>query len=313
MSSHLFKDVIDFIKHFSSEEIQPYHLKKLITLDDYLNKYKDSHKTISKYYGDLSLDTFKDNIEKMKTLIDKENKEHKLLFNKEPNKLLESFSVFDTGKNLNLLDKLIIGEYTKDTYYGDLNKWLKNTVSVFNSFEIASYFAARLMYSLNNYAKKEGKYFDLDNKDTYRGVKLPYSSLLPYERAKGKIIVCTTFYSTNEDMKLSENFSGRNNTEKLYQLKNKFSVIFTIKNYYKKDWIPNSVKVEDVSQFKAEKEIIYLPFSFFYVRDVQIDVVGYKADIYLETIGKKEILEEEIKLGKEIQFNEKERIMEVKK
>ena len=36
------------------------------------------------------------------------------------------------------------------------------------------------------------------------------------------------------------------------------------------------------------------------------------AEIFLETIGKKEILEEEIKLGKEIKYNEKEKIMEVK-
>ena len=37
------------------------------------------------------------------------------------------------------------------------------------------------------------------------------------------------------------------------------------------------------------------------------------ADIYLDTIGKTEILEEKIKKGKEIEFNQKLRIMEVKK
>ena len=57
---------------------------------------------------------------------------------------------------------------------------------------------------------------------------------------------------------------------------------------------------------------MYQPFSFYYVRDVQIDQKNYKADIYLETIGKQEILEEKIKLGKEIKYNEKEKIMEVK-
>ena len=36
-----------------------------------------------------------------------------------------------------------------------------------------------------------------------------------------------------------------------------------------------------------------------------------KVDIKLETIGKKCILEEEIKLGKEIKYNEKDKIIEV--
>ena len=40
--------------------------------------------------------------------------------------------------------------------------------------------------------------------------------------------------------------------------------------------------------------------------------MNYKADIYLETIGKKEILEEQIKIGKEIKYNEREKMMEAK-
>ena len=43
-----------------------------------------------------------------------------------------------------------------------------------------------------------------------------------------------------------------------------------------------------------------------------IDLENYKADIYLETIGKKEILEEKIIFGKEIKYNEQEKILEVK-
>ena len=49
------------------------------------------------------------------------------------------------------------------------------------------------------------------------------------------------------------------------------------------------------------------------MKDVQIDTQNYTSIIYLETIGKKEILEEQIKKGKEIEFNEKAQIMEVKK
>ena len=56
---------------------------------------------------------------------------------------------------------------------------------------------------------------------------------------------------------------------------------------------------------------MFLPFSFYYVRDVQIDIKNYTADIYLETIGKKEILEEEIKKGKEIEYNQNENIIQI--
>ena len=69
------------------------------------------------------------------------------------------------------------------------------------------------MYSLNKYAKKEGKYYNLDKNEPFRGIKLPYSSILPYERAKGKIIALPYFTSVIEIFKVAENFSGRKDTQ----------------------------------------------------------------------------------------------------
>ena len=51
----------------------------------------------------------------------------------------------------------------------------------------------------------------------------------------------------------------------------------------------------------------------FLVEEVKINLNEKKAEIYLKTIGKKTILEEEIKKGKEIEFNKKEEIIEIKK
>ena len=48
------------------------------------------------------------------------------------------------------------------------------------------------------------------------------------------------------------------------------------------------------------------------MNEIKIDNKMYIADIYLETIGKTQILEEEIKKGKEIVYNESEKIIEVK-
>jgi len=98
----------------------------------------------------------------------------------------------------------------------------------------------------------------------------------------------------------------------LFKTKLLFSVLFTIKNIWKKKWISNGINIQNESVYK-EKEILYLPFSFYYVSDIKLDLQNYTADIFLETIGKKQILEEEIKKGKEIIYNEKEKIVEAKK
>ena len=93
--------------------------------------------------------------------------------------------------------------------------------------------------------------------------------------------------------------------------KKDFSVLFYIKNENKKDWISNGVDVHDIARYKHEKEVLFQAFSFFYVEKVEINIKEKKADIHLKTVGKKCILEEGIKLGKEIEYNPKENIMEI--
>ena len=58
--------VINFIKEFSSKDIKPFPLTKLVTLSDYQNKYKERHKTISLFYGDLKKESYEEYIEKIK-------------------------------------------------------------------------------------------------------------------------------------------------------------------------------------------------------------------------------------------------------
>ncbi len=304
-------DVINFINKFSSTEIKAFPITKLLTYQDYLDKYKERHITISQFYGDLTPQSYKKNIEEMKLLVKKEKDANELkIKDQDQNKLLEGFYTFDIKEDIETLDKLIIKEYTKNTFYGDLNKWLMS--SKMNSFKTVAYFTARLMYSLNSYGESNGKYYENNKEEVKRGIKLPFSCLLPYERAKGKVILLSSFTSTSLDENQAKNFSGRNQTKTQYKTKLVFSVIYYIKNFYKKNWISNGVNIESMSQFKTEREILYQPFSFYYVRDVQINLSNYTADIYLETIGKVEILENKIKFGKSIVYNEKLKIMEVK-
>jgi len=170
----------------------------------------------------------------------------------------------DNEKDIELLNKLIIKEYTKNTIYGDLNKWLMNSNK--NFYLAIAYFTARLMYSLNSYAKKDKKFYTKNKETIYRGIKIPYSCLLPYIRAKGKIIVLTSFTSTSESKQKALSFSGRNNSVELYKTNLLFSVLFIIKNIWKYNWISNGINIQKESVYN-EKEILYyinhFPFFLF--------------------------------------------------
>ena len=288
-------DIINYIIELSTNENKPYPIKRLITYETYLEKYKEIHFKISQFYGDLNLETFKNNISQMKNSKIKEDLE--FIYSKKK----ESIITFDIKKDLEL-EKLIIKEYTKKTFYGDLNKWLMKTIFSRGGIE---YYMARFIYYLNLYAQKNKKFFSENNKELYIGCKRPYSYILQYERAKGKIILITSFKSSSEKKETAFKFAGRDDPSKLYRMKHFFSVIFIIRNIYKSNYIPNGIKVENYS------EIVFLPFSFFYINKVQINHNNYTADIYLDTIGKKEILEEQIKKGREIKYNEIENIMEI--
>ena len=164
------------------------------------------------------------------------------------------------------------------------------------------------MITLNQYALKNDKFYK-ENKILYKGDKLYYSSLIKYKNLKGEIILFSTFTSVYEDKNMANSFSGRNESIQQYKNSLKFSVIFIIKNLYKNNWISNLVF--DDEETLGYLILSYLPFSFFHFEDIKIDLKNYTADIYLKAIGKVEILEEEIKKGKKIRYNEKENIMEI--
>ena len=60
-----------------------------------------------------------------------------------------------------------------------------------------------------------------------------------------------------------------------------------------------------------KKKLYFNHFSFYLVKDVNIDLENYKADIYLDTIGKTEILEENINSNSEIVYNYPKNVIEV--
>ena len=79
---------------------------------------------------------------------------------------------------------------------------------------------------------------------------------------------------------------------------------------HNEEWKSNGIDIHDISKYKGEKEILFLPFSFFLITKVNIEFVQKNAEIHLETIEKKDILEEAIKSGNRVKYNEDKKIME---
>ena len=105
-------------------------------------------------------------------------------------------------------------------------------------------------------------------------------------------------------------FSGRNKSKEIFQNSQKFSVIYKIKYHIIPNWIPCGINIQNESVY-PEKEILFQPFSFYYVKNVKFDYENYLADIELETIVKKEILEEKIRIGKKVIYDKKDNLVRI--
>ena len=262
-----------------------------------MDKYKERHRKISQFYGDKNPETYKKYFDEIETI----NEMHD--YGKE---LINGFT-FNLDKDLDQFDVLIIKKYTNTKFYKSLNAMLFSPYF----YEASAYITAKLMHSLNRYAMKEKQYCDENQKILYRGIPLSYTCLLQYERAKGKIICFQNFISTSENKNTAKKFSGRVKDKEENKVNLEFSVIYKITNIYQNGFISNGVNVQKISQYD-EKEYLFQPFSFFYLKDIHIDIDKKTAKIFLETVGKKEILEEKLRGGSEIKYSRKNNIMEIK-
>ena len=166
------------------------------------------------------------------------------------------------------------------------------------------------MYSLNNYGFKSNNFYK-EEKILYRGTKINYINILSYERLKGKIIILSSFTSSSENYEIAFKFSGRDKSKEIFQNSQKFSVIYKIINHIIPNSIPCGINIQNESEYKKEKEILFQPFSFYYVKNVKFDYENYLADIELETIVKKEILEEKIRIGKKVIYDKKNNVVRI--
>ena len=290
------KEIIQFIKNHDKIEI--IKNTKVVSYKKYSDSYYEFHKTISSFYGNLSFNFYEDAI----SLFDEFLKTPGVTA---PEGLSKSFELF---KEIEQNKKEIVQLYTnEDDYYPVFNKWLYQLDSI--AYEKTSYFLSNIMYSLNLFGNEQKN--QTCEMKLYRGMNLDIINLLPYKNCEGKIIVFPSFTSTTFDLSIAEkNFSYRNKPVEYRKEKKIFAVIFYIGFNLKSNWFPNGIDVHSISCYEYEKEILFQPFTFFKLTKTDIDFTKNIADVYLEVIGKKEILEEKIKAGKRITYNLEQGIME---
>lgn len=89
------------------------------------------------------------------------------------------------------------------------------------------------------------------------------------------------------------------------------STMIEIKHIWKDELFPLCFDISEISQFKYEKEFLFPPYTFFRVKNFDLNLDNNTLKLKLESVGKKEILELPIKSGKKPKLNEAQDIIEV--
>jgi hypothetical protein len=290
------KESIQYIRNYDNIELVD--SIKLISFKKYSDTYYKFHQKIASFYGDLNPHLYENSLSLFKDFLNTPG-------NNDPKSLAESFKLF---QQIEQNKEGIVQLYTnKNAYYPVFNKWLYQLD--FIAYQKTSYFLSGIMYSLDLFGDQQKN--QNSKKKIYRGMRLNLIDLLPYKNCVGKIIVFPSFTSTTMNTHTCEFFSSRDDSVEYRKSKKIFSVIFHISFDLKSNWFPNGIDVHTISCYGGEEEILFQPFTFFKIIKVDIDFDKNIADIDLEVIGRKEILENKIKNDKMITYNMNEGIMEV--
>ena len=281
---------------------------KLVNYNNYIDKYHSFHKIISEEYNEENLNDenrYINAVDLLKDITSLDNNSIEGL----QNILL---SLKDENDD-SLTRRNLIREYTGDSFYQIFNKWLNEFDKL--AYNKISFIISSMMYGLN-----EEINFDLkSNKILYRGLKISYINLSFYERNINNIITFPSFISTSGNKDIAECFCGRRRMVgydgyfipiEERKSHNKFSLLIIIDYKYNNNLKSTAFSLNDLSDNPQEDEYLFLPFSFFKIKNVEINFDNYEANVYMENIGRQNILEKSIKNGHIIEYNERLNIMQ---
>ena len=291
------------IKNKSNNNIK-YKIHNLISYDDYNEKFIEFHKSISLQYGKLyQKSSYLTAINILEEYLQSEKKNKKETVDLES--IISYLKVFSRG----VRDyKEIIREYTNESFYKLFNKWLNETDPL--AIKKIAFFISGLQLSLNIYGMKEKKGFNCKC-ELYRGVLLKYSYILKYLKNIGNIITIQSFFSTSLDLDVAKEFAHYN--EPKQDRNNLVSTIYIVKVDPKNNWIAQGFSINELSHYENEKEILFQPFCFFKIENINVNLDNTTCKIYLILIGKKEIWEQSMNSTSSIFYIKNENIVELNK
>ena len=291
------EEVDNYIVNNSEENIKVFEVLKLVTYKDYIKEFYKLHEKISKYYIKYTKTENHESYTEAITLLKEwvKDKNTKL----KENNLYKGLKIFQVNN-----DKKIIREYTKNFIYKDINNWLLNLNN--EAYDKIGYFVGELMVKLNEYGKRKNKGYKEKNHITlYRGINVSYLDALSYQIHKGKKICFQTFFSTSIK------------PEKAFEFKKEgydFFIFIEIDHYWEDGLEALCFDISSISKYKSEAELLFHPFSFFRIKDVSVDYNTHIVTLKLESINKKDILEEKLRddNNKKIHYNKIDKIIEIK-
>ena len=285
--------IISFVKYYfdTLTNIEPLDCNIIMNLYSYDCDYFTLHQSIAKYYSNNKFfdeskfkpNTMNDNSAYINDIINKIYEFYKSFKNKTNEEFI--FNYLKTEKLSNLLNHILIKKEKEDIAQ-------------------ISYFVGNLMYRIVEYGFNEKKGIT-SGAELYKGMQIDIINLFEYIKNEKFIISFSHFMTITSKKELAELNSQRNIPLDLRRNKNLFSVMITIHYLHDEGFIPSIFDISDLIPYPDEEEYIVLPFTFFELKKVTINERNMNVEIEMNVVGKREILEEKVKLGKKLGFNEK--------
>ena len=271
-------------------------LFKFYTLDEYNNSIFGFHNIISNHYKNQNEENFDNNIEKLMNFLNKENIVIHCADNKKIdfNKNLFLSQLMELKNNDKIIDQSLL-ENINDLLYNENKQILENI----------SYFIAKVMMILNSYPFLDEKSCILQFEEF-----MNINYLKKLKNSENQIIFINRFIKVEK--KKNNFFSGfldgvdsfKKIIRKLFDYEYKIKILIDYK--YNENNIPICFKnVED-------DKYIFPPFSFFKLMNIEINSNNNSGTIFLKSIGRKEILENNDNLKNGLIYNIDENNIEIK-
>ena len=277
---------------------QKFENNLLMNIYSYNLDYNHLHETISMFYeSNQSIDNSKFNPDLIKEIDD--NKKE-IYFN-----IYNFYNKFKNTNNFEFISRFL----KQDNLCFLFNQLLIKKEQI--DFDNMGYFIGNFMHRIVEYGKQEKKAV-LGGNQFYKGIQLNIFDLFEFIKNDQLLISFSHFMMVTSKKELAILNAQRNMNSAYRNNKKLFSVILNIQYFYDDSYKPSIFDLSGLMSYPDEEEYIVLPFTFFLLKRIKYDEKKMTADIDLEVIGKSEVLEEKVKKGQKLFYEEKNHIMNAK-